>query len=231
VIRIAVVEDDERYARQLCRYLETYEKEQGCPVDITCYSDGDLLVEQYRSQFDIILLDIDMPLMDGFTAAECIRKLDQAVILIFITNMAQHAIRGYAVDAMDYLLKDVSYETFAQRLGRAVARVPKRETAYLSIPVKGGVRRIEVQQIYYVESQGHQLVFHTSAGEIQSSGTMRETEELLKGCDFFRCHNGYLVNLRYVEGMQDGCALVQGEQLLISRPRRAAFLEALAQYL
>jgi DNA-binding LytR/AlgR family response regulator len=60
---------------------------------------------------------------------------------------------------------------------------------------------------------------------------MKETEDLLKDRSFFRCHNCYLVNLRHVDGVRNGCVLIQGEELLISRPRRQPFLEALTQYM
>jgi DNA-binding LytR/AlgR family response regulator len=230
MIRIAVAEDDPRYTEQLCRYIEAYGKESGHTFSVTTYPDGDILVEEYRSQFDIVFLDVDMPIMDGLTAAEQIRRMDQKVILIFLTNMAQHAIRGYAVDAMDYVLKGVSYDGFSQRLGRAVQRLDKRDRTYLTVPIKGGMMKVDAEDIYYVESQGHQLVFHTRGGEIQSNGTMRSMEETLGPLNFYRCNNGYLVNLGHVDGVQNGCALVRGEQLLISRPRRAAFLEALTDY-
>lgn len=88
------------------------------------------------------------------SAAE-IRKLDTEVVIIFITNMAQYAIRGYAVDAMDYVLKPVSYFAFGQRLDRAIGRIKKRETHYIVVPTRGGVQKLDVSRLYYVESRGH----------------------------------------------------------------------------
>lgn len=78
-------------------------KENGEAFDITIYSDGDQIVNKYQSQYDIILMDVEMKFMDGMSAAEEIRKVDTEVVIIFITNMAQYAIRGYAVDALDYV--------------------------------------------------------------------------------------------------------------------------------
>lgn len=100
-------------------------KENGEAFDITIYSDGDQIVNKYQSQYDIILMDVEMKFMDGMSAAEEIRKVDTEVIIIFITNMAQYAIRGYAVDALDYVLKPVSYFAFSQRLSRAIGRMKK----------------------------------------------------------------------------------------------------------
>ena len=74
----------------------------------------------YRFQFDIILMDIEMRFMDGMSAAEEIRQMDKDVVIIFITNMPQYAIRGYAVEALDYMLKPVSY--FAETCQSSVQR-------------------------------------------------------------------------------------------------------------
>lgn len=230
MIKIAIVEDEAMYAKQLQEFLQQYEKEHGESFDITVYSDGDEIVHKYKAQFDIILMDVEMKFMDGMSAAEEIRKVDTEVVIIFITNMAQYAIRGYAVDALDYVLKPVSYFAFSQRLSRAIGRMKKRETKIISVNIKGGTMRLDVANIFYIESQGHNLIFHTASGNYESVGTMKEVEEKLTDMNFFRGNKGYLLNLAHVEGIQDGCAMVKGEQLLLSRARKKDFMEALTRY-
>ena len=122
---LAIVEDEDSYAQQLVEFVNKYQAESGNYFKITRFSDGDQITEGYKSQFDIILMDIEMKLMDGMTAAEEIRKLDQDVVIMFITNMTNYAIRGYQVDALDYVLKPVSYFAFSQKLGRAISRIKK----------------------------------------------------------------------------------------------------------
>ena len=212
MIKIAIVEDEAMYAKQLEEFLHQYEKENGEAFDITIYSDGDQIVNKYQSQYDIILMDVEMKFMDGMSAAEEIRKVDTEVVIIFITNMAQYAIRGYAVDALDYVLKPVSYFAFSQRLSRAIGRMKKRET------------------IYYIESQGHTLILHTILGDYETTGTMKEMEEKLADMNFCRGNKGYLINLAHVDGITDGCAMVKGERLVLSRARKKEFMEELTKY-
>ena len=231
MIRIAVVEDDPQCAKQLLGYLEDFRQDTGQSLTVTSYSDGDMLLEKYKGQFDIILMDVDMPLLDGMSAAEIIRQSDQEVVIIFITNSSQHAIQGYAVDALDYILKPVNYFSFSQRLQRAFRHIRNKKSFYVMISVKGGMVKAEARDIYYVESQGHQLLYHTRDGIYTSPGTIQKAEETLTGQGFFRCNKGYLVNLEHVDGVQDGCVMVNGEQLLISRNRKAQFLTALADYI
>lgn len=231
MIRVAIVEDDQNYIRQLRDYLNRYKAESGESIEVMAFTDGDEIVEGYRSRFDIILMDVEMRFMDGMTAAREIRRMDAEVVIIFITNMTQYAIQGYEVDALDYVLKPVSYFAFSQRLERAITRLKSRERKYIAVPVKGGVRKLDASQIYYVESRDHDLTFHTRSGSFTANCTMRQAEERLADAHFFRGNNSYLINLEHVDGIQDGCAVVQGELLKLSRPRKNAFLEALSDYM
>lgn len=230
MVKMAIAEDDKMYVEQLLEYIHRYEKETGVRIEISTFSDGDEIVEKYKAGFDIILLDIEMPILDGMSAAGEIRKMDPEVVIIFITNMPQYAIHGYSVGALDYILKPPGYFAFSQCLNKAIARMERTTTKYMTISVKGGVQKLEVSQIYYIESQKHNLIFHTAIGEFISTGAMRDTEAALKEFHFCRGNNGYLINLEHVDGIRDGCAIVKGEALLLSRGRKNAFLEELTDY-
>lgn len=232
MIRVAVVEDDPIYTRQLKDYLARYQRESGEKCLVTCFSDGDEIALNYRAEYDIILMDVEMRFMDGMTAAEEIRRKDTEVVIIFITNMPQYAIKGYAVDALDYVLKPLSYFAFSQRIDRALSRMQhRRKRRFLNVATKDGVRRLEFSRIFYVEVDGRRLVYHTADGPISAGGSMRETEKTLEGGSFFRCNKGYLVNLEHVSGMQGDNALVGGEEVQISRAKKKAFLDALNDYI
>lgn len=230
MIQIAVVEDEQLYIKQITEYLKRYEEEEKEEIQITVYRDGDGITSEYRAQFDIILMDIQMKFVDGMSAAEEIRHLDSEVIIIFITNMTQYAIRGYEVDAMDYVLKPVTYFAFSQRIKKAIARIKRRTGRYITLSAKDGIIRLNVDDIYYVESQGHNLIYHTVGGEHTASGTMKSAEEQLGPFGFSRGNKCYLINLEHVEGIRGNCAIVKGESLQISRPRKNDFMQALTRH-
>lgn len=230
MIRIAIVDDDDFYVNELTKYLEEYQKTFEEELEITVFHDGDGITSKYKAQFDIILMDIEMKFVDGITAAEEIRKIDTEVVIIFITNMTQFAIRGYEVDALDYVLKPVSYFAFSQKLARAIARIKKRGRKYITISIKGGILRFDTSDVYYIESVGHNLIYHTASGEHLSTGTIKEAEEQLVGMNFSRGNKCYLINLEHVEGIRDKCAVVKGEALQLSRPRQKAFMVDLTNY-
>ena len=114
MIRLALVEDDSVYRSRLREYIEKYSAASGEKFTVTEFSDGDEIALGYKAVYDIILMDIEMKFMDGMMAAEEIRTVDTEVIIIFITNSPQYAIKGYAVDALDYVLKPEREPKLAQ---------------------------------------------------------------------------------------------------------------------
>lgn len=231
MIRIAIVEDDELYQKQLISYIRDYEKEKDEKFQISQFADGYHIVEKYSANWDIILLDIQMEFMNGMEAAKKIRRLDETVILIFITNMAQYAIQGYEVNALDYILKPISYFAFSQELDKAVKRLKMQNHNYLTVSCDRGVVRLNTSQISYLESRGHNILVHADQDVYTFRGVMKEMEQKLKKEEFARCNSGYLVNLRYVREVKQNMVLLPGEELQISRPRKKVFMEALANYL
>ena len=230
MIKIAIVEDEVLYADQLQEYLKKYEEEYRETFEISVFQDGNQIVHHYKAEYDVILMDVEMRFMDGMSAAEEIRKMDTEVVIIFITNMPQYAVRGYEVDALDYVLKPITYFAFAQRLNRAIERIKKRTKRVISVNIKGSQIRMPIESVYYIESQGHTLIFHGVNGEVEAPGTMKEIQEKLRDEHFFRGNKGYLINLAHVDRVVEGCAVVAGEELVLSRGRRKEFMEALAGY-
>lgn len=229
MLHIAIVEDEERYAKELEEYIHRYGEETSRQFKVTHFQDGEDLVESYSGDFDLLLMDIQMQFMDGMTAAEKIRERDQEVQIIFITNRNDYAIRGYEVDALDYVLKPVSYYIFAKKLDKALSRIANKKSETLTISTKTGVRLIKLEDLYYIESDAHNLIYHTAKGDFITRERIKDAEKNMEGKGFFRSNKCYLVNLQHVDGIHDGCCEIKGEKLLISRARRSEFLEALSR--
>ena len=235
MIRIAVIDDDAHYTATIHDYLARYSEETGISLSIDEFSDGEDIVERYGAGYDIILMDIEMQSMDGMTAAQRIRDVDAAVIIIFITNMAQYAIKGYQVDALDYILKPISYFAFCQTIAKAIRRIGERRPdgggRQLVINSRGNVSRVPIAAVMWIDSKGHRVAYHTANGVFESTvSSMKELEEQLRNDDFYRCSNSCLVNLAYVRSIQGFTVTVGGNMLEISRARRAGFVAALTSY-
>ncbi len=229
MLRIAVVDDEKEVREELKSYLEQYGQENQVPAELTLFSSGVELLEK-GTNYDIILLDIEMPGLTGMETAERIREQNQDVVLIFVTNMAQYAINGYEVGALDFILKPVNYYTFSVRYARALKRVQTRESGQILLNLPDRVRRLNTKQIYYVEVQNRMLHYHTDEGEFVLRGTMQAVEKELEPYHFMRCNHWYLVNLRHVTEIRRDSVVAAGIELEISRRNRTAFLTALTNY-
>ena len=228
--QIAVVEDNDAMRAQLCGFIAQYAQESGHQLDVTAFSDGAQLVEPYRPGFDIIFLDIEMPELGGMDAAERIRTVDPDVVLVFVTNMAQYAIRGYEVDALDFVLKPVNYYQFSTKLARALQRVQRRKGGQIALQTAGGVQLLNTEDIYWLETRDRMLHYHTSTGVWSVRSSLQNAEKQLAPYHFAKCNQCYLVNLRYVRAVQNDMVQVGEDRLEISRRQRAAFLAAVAAY-
>lgn len=231
MVRVAIVEDDPAYREEMVGFLQQFSQESGQKFHITTFSDGKEITENYSAAWDMILMDIEMPGLDGMTAAERIRKLDGDVVIIFITNMPQYAMKGYTVDALDYVLKPVSYYAFTQRISRALERMKRRARRFVSIPLRTGMAKVELSQITYVEIVNHDLIYHTQEGDFTCKGSLTEAAEKLEKEHFFRISNCYLVNLEYVECIQNGTVTVNGQVLTVSRSRKKLLLDEMNNYI
>ena len=229
-MRIAIVEDDANVRQQLTAYIGKFYEEDATRFKLSVFSDGDEILEDFRADYDLILLDIQMKHLNGLETAEKIRQLDRDVYLVFVTNLANYAIKGYSVQAFDFILKPINYMMLKQLLQRVDKLVSARQHQYLTLPTDLGLTRIDVNHIYYVETEAHFLIIKTDQGEYRMRDTMKNMETVLEKYGFFRCNNCYLVNLKHVERVDGSTLFVNGEELAISRPRYKAFMETLTKY-
>ena len=232
MIRVAIVEDDAEVQGVLQEYVRRYTRQYGTEFEVTVFADGVDILDNYRAVYDIIFLDVEMKHLDGMTTAERIRQMDADVILIFITNMAQYAIRGYEVDALDYVLKPVNYYQFCTKLSRAIQRVQRRRGGQVVLQLAGGgIQLLDTADIYYLETHSRMLYYHTAKGEFAVRASLQSAEKQLAEYHFVRCNQCYLVNLKYVKAVENDFVHVNTDHLEISRRQRAAFLTAVASYI
>ncbi|MBQ9663608.1 MAG: response regulator transcription factor [Oscillospiraceae bacterium] len=231
MIRIAIVEDTAFDRQVLKDCLREYSQETGTELQITEFTGGTELMERYPEELDLIFLDIMMEGMDGLSAARMLRRRDNKVLLVFVTSMVQYAVQGYSVDAMDFIVKPVTYTGLKLCMDRAVKRLNEAAPVRLCFTNREGKHSVPASEICYIESLEHRIVVHTTQEEITADMSLAAAEKLVKALPFFRCHVSYLVNLRFVDRISGNDVWVNGDRLSISRYRRKEFLEAWSAYL
>lgn len=228
MIRIAIVEDQDEASEQLRGFIGRYAQEASLALHIERFPTGDDFLDSGSGRFELVMLDIEMPGLNGIQTAERIRESDPSVILVFVTNMAQYAVRGYKVDALDYLLKPITYPAFSECLTRALNRMRPANARTLTIATRTASHIVSTERLAWIESRGHRLVYHTDTGVIESTASsLAELEASLSDAGFLRTAKGYLVNLDRVRTVDAEGARIGEDVIPISRSRRRAFMDAL----
>ncbi|MCH3909086.1 MAG: LytTR family DNA-binding domain-containing protein [Bacilli bacterium] len=230
--RIAIVEDSPEAYKNLMDILTRYQKEKGLQFVISYFPDAEKLLNDYKADYDLIFMDINLPYINGLDAAKKLREVDKDVALVFVTDLAQYAIKGYEVNAFDYLVKPLSYAPLIPKLDK-ITRLLKEKEPGEKIPVKteDGFVVVNVSNIRYIEVSSHLLSYHVEGATYSTYGSLKDIEKKLPTNLFSRCNHCYLVNLRFVSGIGTDYVVVGGEQLKISRPKKKAFLDDFTSYL
>lgn len=231
MLRIAIVEDEQDAAHRLEACLLRYQEEAAVSLEPKWFQTAvDFLGEYHAGDFDVIFMDVDMPEMNGMEASHVLRERDQKVVLIFVTNLAQYAIEGYEVNALDFVLKPINYYSFKLKIQKALNAVASRSETQIRLHRQGGTHYLKTADIQYIEVQNHDLIYHTVSENIVVSGSLSTAQRELNNDCFFRCNYCYLVNLYHVSKVEGIIATVGGDELQISRSRRKEFLQRLSLY-
>ena len=233
--KIAIVDDEQEERDSLQECFEQFQKENAIKLEIKTYCSGDVFLQQFDASYDLICLDIDMDGTNGIDTAKKIRQKDKEVLIFFVTNMAQMAIRGYEVRALDFKDK-ITVVTGQSGVGKssllnALDIISNQRSKNIVLTTPRGMQIISSDELFFVEVDGHYLLYHTKHGEFCQKASLKDLEQQLEGLSFKRCNNCYLVNLKYVNGVEKEDVILQGEHLKISRPRKKEFLQALANYM
>ena len=231
--RMLIVEDDDAAAKALTFAIARFGEERGEDLRVTRLRSAVDLDERVSHEADLIFLDIEMPGQNGMDAAYDLRAHDTSTPIVFVTNLANYAVHGYAVNALDFIVKPFSYEDFALRMERAMRVVRQRSGRTLSVRGKDGLRIFSASELVFVDMSGHDLVYHLESCEtVSARGSMRKLVDELGGSPFLQVSSGCVVNMGHVRGVADvALSLSTGDTVWISRANKRRCLEAIASYL
>jgi DNA-binding LytR/AlgR family response regulator len=229
-MRIAIVEDDRADSELLEKELKHYFLRENIKVETMVYASGEDILDEWPFDLDMLFLDIQMGGLNGIEVAERIRQTNEHVVIIFVTNNPQYSLKGYSVDALDYLIKPSTQEMLDLLLPRAIRRLGDAGRNGLTIRNNDGLYVINPGDIHYFELENRRLFVHTKTDVISCMGTLQSMEEQLPRT-FFRCHSAFIINLQVVECLKEQDVIVAGKRIPISKHRRKDFIRALTEYM
>ena len=231
--RILIVEDEDIAADALVQAISAYAERSGEQFGVARLTSAVDLDERVSRDVDLIFLDIELPGQNGMDAAFDLRERDTSTPIIFVTNMANYAVHGYAVNALDFIVKPFTYEDFALRMDRAIRVMRQRAARTISVRSREGLRMFDASELVFVDMSGHDLVYHLADGSTLSArGSMRRLGQELDDVPFVRISSGCIINMSHVRGIADAAiALSTGDTVWASRANKKSALEAIASFL
>lgn len=232
IMRNIVICDDEASSQFIVlSFLKQYNQETGEKFNITVLNSGENLIKSLPDNTDILLLDIKMGQLSGMEAARILRKQNNHVKIIFITQMTQYALEGYEVHAYGFIKKPIAYEPFRRQLGDALLSLSKQEGHFISVNLGCEILRININEILYMEAFKHDIQIVTTNGKQKCSTPLIQFEKLVKGDPFFRCHKSFLVHHMHIKKINRDCLIMSnGDSILLSKHRRKDFLIDFGRY-
>lgn len=232
-MNIAIIEDCAKDAESLreciCRYFLENRSDETVRVD--CFHTAEQFFFDTQKRWQIVFMDIELPGMNGMDASQKLRLTDQEVPLLFVTNMAQYAVRGYDVQATGYILKPIGYSEFCLSMRRAMSAADRLAGRRIAVSTREGTEYILSRDVYFIEVRRHTLLYHTGVGIICGAGNLIDVQKSLEG-EFLLCHRSYLVNPHYIHKIRKSdLVMARDEVVPIGRSRRKQFMEQFSQWL
>ena len=216
---VAICDDTEEERLQAAEYAGRFFDREGIEVHIDTYAAGRELLESGR-KYDLYLLDVLMPGMSGIDTAQALAEAKGHPVVVFITSSLESAVEGYRVEAAGFILKPVEEESFWATMERVVRRRLGVKKAVLPVVHNRVNVELPLERLAWFENRLHRVFVKLADGEILSvNQKLSELQLVLEPhSQFLRCHQSYLVNLDYVDKLEDSCFYMKdGQMIPISR--------------
>ncbi len=237
MIRVAICDDEPKTLQCLKEAVARYGKRKNLNLAVELFASARDLEAQIETRpFQIYILDMLMPQMNGIELGQSVRKADAQAVIIYLTSTMDFAYQAFGVFAQRYLLKPLKEPELYEAMDFAAANIHKLHMA-LNVNTSDGIQRVFYHEIEYVENAARALhIFATDGKEIVSRLLRRSFENdmecLLQSREFIQTHKSFIVNLNYVKLYSQGqITMRSGAQIPVSKSRQSETKRAYLQYI
>ena len=216
--KIAVCDDDAAYRTYLFSQVSEWAKKNRHLVQIRQYENAASFLFDYEEEkdFDLLLLDVEMPGISGIDLAKTVRLDSTAVQIVFITGYYEYFSDGFDVSALHYLIKPVETQKLCSVLDKAAGNLAFRQRSVLISTSEGDVR-VSLADIIYVESDKVYVIVHTPHENYRTRMTLAKFSEQLDET-FFKVHRSFVVALKYIKKItRTDITMINGDIIPVSR--------------
>lgn len=219
-MRVAICDDEKIYREETKNCIKEYD----ASIEVVEYQDGSELLD-VKESFDLILLDIEMPQMDGMTAAKLLRKRKVDAEIVFLTSYEKYVYDAFDIRALQFLTKPLEKERLIRVLRMVEESLAKTERAIFLMD--GEACYVKLKDIVYMEAYGDGVYVYDRMGLVYEARreTIKKWAEKLKGKGFVQIHRTHLISMFYIERFAQDEVKLKGrtEKLPVSRRHAADF--------
>ena len=231
-MKIAICDDERDCLENINQVILSCSSEMPI-MSISQFIRGSDLLDCYAAQqrFDLVFLDVEMPELNGLQVGEKIRDLDRDIIIIFLTSHKQYVFESLRLDIFDYLIKPVESKVVQDVLSRVYKKY-REQHHIVNLRWKSASYTLAVSDIVHIEGYNRHTVFYTINAKYECVGSLNEFEAMLTSYGFLRCHQGFLVNMKYIESVEkDNIKITNGLIVPMSVRKKQKCLRTLNHYL
>lgn len=217
---IAICDDDSQEMERTVDMTKQICEKESIKLSLSCFKSGREMLDAIKGgeSFDLLLLDVMMPKQSGMEVAQFLRKGLFGGSIVFISNNKEMALRGYEVSAARYLAKPLEKERLREALIYCFEQAHTNKELF--IPINGGTQRLQIDEIMYIETQGRGCRIVQEHSECVTVMRISALEAELSEQGFIRCHQGFLVNMRFIRVVRATEAeLMNGLNIPVSKHR------------
>jgi len=230
--KIAICDDNEICCKMNLDLIKKYKEDHTCAITTDVFERGKDLVRS-NLVYDIVILDIDMPELNGMEVAATLREKGYEGYIIFITSHTSPVYESFKYNAFRYLVKPVKENQLFEGLTSIFKEIEDKNDQYLVAKVDSkNIVRIDINDIKYIETLNRKTIFHLSKRNVETIMRMNELESNLTSYHFFRPHKSYLLNMKYVQSYdKSNVEMVDDTLVPMSRLKLSAFKKAFHEYI
>ena len=230
--KIAICDDDAEQRAYISDLVTLWAKKNRHLTEIKIYAEAKAFLFDWAEEkdFDILLLDIEMPQVNGIDLAKAVRHENSMVQIVFITGFYEYFSDGFDVSALHYLIKPADTAKLYPVLDKAVNNLMYRQRSVLLSTAEGDIK-VSLADILYIESENVYVVIHTVHGNYRTRMALGKFSEQLDET-FFKVHRSFVVGLKYIKKItRNDITMINGDLVPISRGMYDSVHTALIKYL
>lgn len=232
MIKIAVCDDEKIFVNIVLEFLEQYKKEINSDVIVKDYSNGFDLLDDVE-EFDLILLDVEMPKLDGFAVAKEIRLREVDCEIVFLTSSKERGYKGYEVRAKDYLIKPVKYSILSEIITKEIEDIKKKKSEIIIFSIDGSrLKAINISDLLYIEAKDRKCIVKCIKEEFEITEKLKDVRVKLEKYSISSSHRSYLINNWKIRDYNiEEVVMKDGSVIPMSRLKYKAFRENYYEFL